>query len=83
MTAEDAAAAYSASLQRIERRSTVEAETALAAFSAALAPVMLLDPHMPPPLLAALLGLARQDAEAGPRLALRRRRGDPSRRAAA
>jgi flavin-dependent dehydrogenase len=83
LTAEDAAAAYSASLQRIERRSTVEAETALAAFSAALAPVMLLDPHMPPPLLAALLGLARQDAEAGPRLALRRRRGDPSRRAAA
>jgi clorobiocin biosynthesis protein Clo-hal/FADH2-dependent halogenase len=80
---EDAVTAYGVGLQHVERRAALATEAALAPFTAALGPSMLLDPHMPAPLLAAVLGLGRHDAEAGAHTLLRRRRAGQVRRKAA
>jgi len=81
--AAEAAAAYSVDLHNIEQGVTVATEAALAPYAAALAPAMLLDPHMPPPLLAALLGLTRAETDAGAHWLLRQHRDDVAQRRAA
>ena len=70
----EAAVAFATVLRDIERQAVVATEAALAPFATALSPIMLLDPHMPPALLTALLGLARPDAKADARDLRRRRR---------
>jgi flavin-dependent dehydrogenase len=77
---EEAGAAHDASLRDVAACAVPATRTALAPFAGAFAPVLLHDPHMPSALLAALLGLARNSAEADARTLLERRRAGMARK---